>query len=240
MKILILVAHPDDEVIMCGATIDKLIKKGHQIYVTYFTSNDQAFFGTENQRKRRKRAVNEAIKSSRILNYSVNFLKLQDMQLDKDKGLLIQKVIKIIRRIKPNVIFTHTKDDKHIDHRALADIVPEANFQSGRKLCGGNVIWEADLILNGEVDLEMISQFNFQVVSKISAENLKNKLKAFNCYQSINNEHNKKIDRLIKKITMRTQLRGESIGYQYGEAFRVNTYSPLKIDGIKSAIEILS
>jgi len=37
MKVLVLVAHPDDETIICGGTIDKLIKKGHEVFVTFFT-----------------------------------------------------------------------------------------------------------------------------------------------------------------------------------------------------------
>lgn len=50
MKILVLVAHPDDEVIMCGASIDKLVKKDHSVFVTFYTHNDQAYFGQENQK----------------------------------------------------------------------------------------------------------------------------------------------------------------------------------------------
>ena len=240
MKILILVAHPDDEIIMCGATIDKLVKKGHQIFVTYFTTNDQAFFGNETQNKRRKRAINEAVISSKMLKYSTNFIKLQDMQLEKDKGLLIQQIIKEVRRVKPSAIITHNQHDKHIDHRTLAEIIPEANFQSGQKLCGGNTKWTANLILKGEVDLEMTAQFNFQVISIISEKNLKIKLRAFSCYQSVNDEHGKNKDWLINKINLCARLRGETIECRFGEAFSIDNYVPLKIEGIKIMLEILS
>ena len=54
MKVLILIAHPDDEIIMCGGTINKLVKRSHQLFVTYFTRNDQAFFGSEIQKKEEK------------------------------------------------------------------------------------------------------------------------------------------------------------------------------------------
>jgi LmbE family N-acetylglucosaminyl deacetylase len=240
MKTLILVAHPDDEIIMCGGTIDKLVKKGYRIFVTYFSRNDQAFFAEETQNERRKRATNEAIKSSKLLHYQTNFLDFQDMQLEKDKGLLIQKIIKEIRRVKPDVIITHHKNDKHIDHRTLGSVVSEANFQSGCKLCGGNKKWKADLVLNGEVDLEMTTPFNYQVVSAISLQNIKNKLKAFICYESVSNEHKTSTNWLLKKIKVSAELRGKSIDCSYGEAFRIDNYSPININGIRRLVEILS
>ena len=58
MQILILVAHPDDEIIMCGGTLDKLIRKGNCVYVTFFTQNEEAYFGKETQSVRVKRAKN--------------------------------------------------------------------------------------------------------------------------------------------------------------------------------------
>lgn len=225
---------------MCGGTIDKLVKKSHKVFVTYFTCNDQAFFGNETQEKRRKRAINEVIKSSKLLYYETNFLHFQDIQVEKDKGLLIQSAIKEIRRVEPDVIITHHDHDKHIDHRTLGSIIAEANFQSGCKLCGGNKKWKADLVFNGEVDLEMTTPFDFQVVSAITADNLKNKIRAFTCYESVSDEHKTNKNWLIKKITVCAELRGRSIDHHYGEAFRINSYSPVNINGIKRSLEILS
>ena len=192
MKILVLIAHPDDEVIMCGATIDKLVKNGHRVYVTYYTLNDQAYFKNETQSMRRRRTMKEAIRSSQHLGYNVCFLIFQDMQLEKDKGLLIQTTIKEIRRIKPDIVITHHAEDKHIDHRTLGEIVPEANFQSGCALCGGQQTWKAPVVLQGEIDLEMTSSFNFHVVSAVSEENLKRKIESFILYESV-----KKTSRLV-------------------------------------------
>lgn len=63
MNVLILVAHPDDEIIMCGATISKLITKKDSVFVTFYTKNEQAYFGRETQERRVKRAVDEAKKA---------------------------------------------------------------------------------------------------------------------------------------------------------------------------------
>lgn len=239
MKLLILVAHPDDEVIMCGATIDKLVKKGYSVFVTFYTHNDQAYFGSESQNERRKRAVTEAKKSSKILGFNLNFLRFKDMEIEKNKGVLIQTTIKEIRRVKPDIIITHLAQDKHIDHRTLGEIVPEANFQSGCNLCGGRKKWAAKVVLQGEINLEMTIPFDFQIVSSVSQENFKNKLRAFSCYESVKNEHKTDQSWLNKKLEYSTSLRGRAIGTPYGEAFVINNYSPLNSDCLAITSQLL-
>lgn len=239
MKILVLVAHPDDEVIMCGATIDKLIKKDHSVFITFYTHNDQAYFNNESQNQRRKRAALEAKKSSEILGFKFNFLKFQDMEVEQNKGVLIQKTIKEIRRVEPDIIITHHFEDKHIDHRTLGEIVPEANFQSGCNLCGGRKKWAAKIVLQGEVNLEMTTPFDFQTVSSVSGENIKNKLKAFSCYESVKDEHSTDQNWLHKKLEYSAKLRGRAVAKPYGEAFALNNYSPLDADSLAMVSQIL-
>jgi len=239
MKILVLVAHPDDEVIMCGATIDKLVKKGHSVFVTFYTHNDQSYFNGESQNERRKRAVLEARKSGKILGFNFNFLNFQDMEIEKNKGLLIQKTIKEIRHTKPDIIITHHFGDKHIDHRTMGEVVPEANFQSGCNLCGGKKKWTAKVILQGEVNLEMTTLFDFQAVSSVSKENIKGKLKAFSCYASVKDEHNTEEDWLHKKLEYSARLRGKAIDKLYGEAFILNNYASLDADSLEIVSQVL-
>lgn len=239
MKVLVLVAHPDDEVIMCGATIDKLVRGGHSVFVTFYTHNDQAYFNNESQNERRRRASLEAKRSSEILGFKFNFFEFQDMEVEKNKGLLIQKTIKEIRRIEPDVIISHHNRDRHIDHRTLGEIVPEANFQSGCNLCGGKKKWSAKAVLQGEVNLEMTMPFDFEIVSCVSKENIKNKLKAFDCYESVKDEHNTEKNWLHKKLECSAQLRGKAIGKSYGEAFVLSNYSPLDADSLETVSLIL-
>jgi len=239
MKLLVLVAHPDDEVIMCGATIAKLVTKGHKVFVTYYTQNNQAFFRKETPSMRVKRAIKEATNSSKFLGYSINFLKFMDMEVEKDKGLLIQETIKEIRRVKPDIIVTHHATDKHIDHRTLGEIVPEANFQSACNLCGGDQTWRANTVLQGEIDLEMTNAFNFQVVSAITSNEVKRKINSFKYYESVKNEHKTESDWLNKKINYVAELRGKAVGLQFGEAFIINNYQPLDYTSIKSITTVI-
>jgi len=239
MKILVLVAHPDDETIMTGGTIDKLVKGGHKVTVCYLTKNDQAFFNTESQSERKKRTKAEALQSSSVLGFNADFLNFVDMELVDNKGTLMQACIKEIRKVKPDVIITHHDGDKHIDHRTLGKIVPEANFQSGCKLCGGNIQWSAKLVLQGEIDLEMTTPFDFQVVSIIDESNVLQKIRAFNCYSSVKDEHKTDQKWLHKKLKSCLALRGRSVNAMFGEAFLVNNYSPTSPEGLEYLVEVM-
>ncbi len=239
MTILVLVAHPDDETIICGATIDKLVAGGHTVCVSFLTNNDQAYFGSENKSVRKRRAVLEAQESGKILGFTPNFLNFVDMELAKDKGKLIRSCMAEIRRFKPDVIITHHPRDKHIDHRTLGEIIPEANFQSGCRIGGGKTRWSADLILQGEVDLEMTTPFAFQVVSRVGTKNVQNKIAAFDSYSSVKDEHQTGKSWLIKKLDYRLSLRGKTVDAEFGEAFRIDDYYPVSLTGIKLLAQIL-
>ena len=69
MKILVLVAHPDDETIMSGGLISKRIKKGDKIRVCFFTKNQEAYFGKETTKDRAKRSIEEVKASAKILGF---------------------------------------------------------------------------------------------------------------------------------------------------------------------------
>jgi len=239
MRILVLVAHPDDEAILCGGTIDKATQRGDSVDVVFYTRNDEAFFGKETRTSRRKRTVHEARQSSKVLNYRPHFLNLEDMNLAKDPRLLLTATIRQIRLKKPDIIITHNDRDRHIDHRTLGQIVPEANFQSGNKLSGGNSTWTAGLVLCGEVDLEMTAPFDFDLVSELSPGNLKMKIKAFSQYLSVNDEHSMDQKWLNQKLQITARLRGHSAGVNYGEAFRVNNYVPLNARGVALLKELV-
>lgn len=239
MKILVLVAHPDDETILCGGTIDKLVQKGHAVHVTFYTKNCQGYFNNETQNARKKRAINEARNSSKILGFHLNFLSFHDMEIEKNKGILIQDTIHEIRRTSPDIIITHHFADKHIDHRTLGEIVPEANFQSGCAISGGKKRWSAQAVLQGEINLEMTMPFDFQIVSALSKENINNKLSAFSCYKSVKDEHESESEWLNNRLSAVAQLRGKSIGDTCGEAFTLSNYSPLNGTSLELVSDIL-
>jgi len=125
MTTLVFVAHPDDEVLGCGGTIAKLSKEGEKVIVVIFSHGegsdpliDPAIL-TEKRIKESKRAAS-------VLGVrDIIFLGLSDLKFKKEIKELstTKKVLDILRKYRPKTIFTHTADDPHPAHRAIANLI---------------------------------------------------------------------------------------------------------------------
>jgi LmbE family N-acetylglucosaminyl deacetylase len=127
MVVLILCAHPDDEVFGVGATIAKYAKAGQKIVAVIFSSgaSSNPLLKPEVLIKIRKE---ETKKADKLLGISKTiFLDLTDAKIASEfKEKKLQKdVIELIKKINPSKIFTHSIDDPHPDHHAVYDIVTE-------------------------------------------------------------------------------------------------------------------
>ena len=120
--ILILAAHPDDEVLGCGGTIAKLADKGAIIHVAFLADGvfSRAVDQVKMQEDLRIRRV-AAQKACDILGIkSVFFGDFPDNRMDTVALLDITKGLEnLIAKYKPEVVFTHHAGDVNIDHRCM-------------------------------------------------------------------------------------------------------------------------
>ena len=123
-SILILCAHPDDEVLGCGGTIAKLADQGATVHVAFladgvFSREGDAVVQQEELRIRRAAAQ----KACDILGVkSVSFGDFPDNRMDTVALLDITKALEnLIAEYKPEVVFTHHAGDVNIDHRRMHD-----------------------------------------------------------------------------------------------------------------------
>jgi len=114
-KILIVAAHPDDEILGCGGTIFKL-KKNNKIKIIFLTNGVSA--RTKDQQKifTRKHECEKLFKFLKISKPI--FFDFPDNQLDNFPLLkIIKKIEEILKTFKPEVIFTHYENCLNIDHQ---------------------------------------------------------------------------------------------------------------------------
>lgn len=126
-KILIVAAHPDDEVLGCGGTIAKYTKEGSRVYCL-FLGRGKASRGGKVIQKEQTLLEREAQRSAKILGISkIFFENFPDQQYDSVPILkIIQAVEEIKNRIKPDIIFTHHFGDLNKDHQVTYEAVMTA------------------------------------------------------------------------------------------------------------------
>ena len=127
-KVLVIAAHPDDEVLGCGGTIAKLKKEGSDIYV-YFLAEGvtarylQKDFNSEKVKKEILKRNQDCVRALRILGVKKNNIKFENnlcCRLDQVPLIDLEKKIEEkINIIKPNIIFTHWNNDLNIDHKII-------------------------------------------------------------------------------------------------------------------------
>lgn len=127
-KILIVAAHPDDEVLGCSGTIAKCVKEGASA-VTLILGEGITSRDEERGRKNRKRDIEKlrraASKANSIIGVKNIFLyDFPDNRFDTVDLLDIVKVIeKTIKGVKPSIVYTHHRNDLNIDHKVTYNAV---------------------------------------------------------------------------------------------------------------------
>ena len=149
MKVLVIVAHPDDEVLGMGGTLRKLSVKNHDIKVVFLATGIAAR-RSDNFRNETKYEINKTLikkmeeqikklrldakRALKILGIkNIEFFDFPDNEMDMVSNLEITKTIEnIIKKFKPDVIYTHTKNDINVDHRAIFNATITATRPSTR------------------------------------------------------------------------------------------------------------
>ncbi len=118
MKILAIGAHPDDIELYAGGVLLRLIAEGHEVRTVVCTSGELR--GKEiREREQRKAWEFMGVKKGMFLYFS-------DGHLGHD-NLLISRLDSIVKKFKPDVVFSHSDHDHHQDHIAVAKCVRSVN-----------------------------------------------------------------------------------------------------------------
>jgi N-acetylglucosamine malate deacetylase 1 len=118
-------AHPDDIELSVSGTLIKLAELGYRVGVVDMVRGELGSRGTPAIRAR------EAKASAEIMGLSVREnLKLKDGAIfDTPEARL--RVVRVLRKYRPELVFTHYWDDRHPDHIYTSRIVAQACYLSG-------------------------------------------------------------------------------------------------------------
>lgn len=119
--VIFFAAHNDDHVIGGGGTIAKYAKEGKRVIAVIFAYGEKTHPWLK-EKVVIKMRVSESQKADKILGSAKNFyLGLKEGMFSEEikKKKVEKKIMRIIRIMKPEKIFTHSPDDPHPDHRAV-------------------------------------------------------------------------------------------------------------------------
>ena len=215
MKILIIAAHPDDEVLGCGATAARFAREGHTISPLIVCENASVRY----EMKMQKYLEECAIRSAKILGISRPiFLGLPDQKLDMYSALeMAQTLEKVIKEIKPEMIFTHHGGDINKDHQ----IIFEATLVAARPTPtnGVRTVFAYETISSTEwATPDYYPKFNPNTFYDVTTT-IELKLDAFRQYTSELRDYPH--PRSIEGLELRAKDWGTRVGMRAAEAFQL-------------------
>ncbi|CUH92842.1 PIG-L deacetylase family protein [Herbinix luporum] len=218
MVYLIVVAHPDDEILGAGATIYKLVRDGHLVHVCILS-------GEVNARKNRP-SINQL---NIDVNKSLNILGVEKLIKGNFPNIefntvphleLVKFIEKTIIDTKAEVIFTHHPADLNNDHlhTSLACQAAVRLFQRNpdinpiKELLFMEVLSATDWALN-----KSVHQFNPNTYVEVGKEAIDKKIEALAQYRGVMRSYpHPRSSEALKGLAI---YRGSQAGMNYAEAF---------------------
>ncbi len=184
-SVLVIAAHPDDEVLGCGGAIARHIEEGDSVTVVILGEGIASRAGTPEStvKKLQEALYKDAHKANTILGVKDLILKgLPDNQFDSVPLLsVVHEIESVIHEVNPTVIYTHHGSDTNVDHRVVSEAVAAAV-----RPMPDNAIEEVRAF-----EVPSSSEWNFtrplfrpQVFVALTEKQLKKKITAMNAYKS--------------------------------------------------------
>jgi LmbE family N-acetylglucosaminyl deacetylase len=127
-SVVVIAAHPDDEVLGCGATIASHVKNGDQVHVLILAEGLTSR-GAKHQSEQFKPELSALRKAAEEANSilgsrSLLLKNFPDNRMDGVERLdIIKEIEDFIGLYNPQVVYTHHAGDVNIDHRCIHDAV---------------------------------------------------------------------------------------------------------------------
>jgi len=221
MNILCVAAHPDDEVLGCGATLARAAAEGHTVWISILGE------GLTSRHAKREDADPGELQALHAMARSAGALLgakevtlhgLPDNRFDTVPLLEVTKLVEAaVARIRPEVIYTHCGGDLNIDH----GITCRAVLTATRPMKGGPVreIYSFEVPSSTEWAFQKLeTAFRPNVFLDVS-RTLETKIKAMAVYESEMKPFPHPRSR--EALTALAQMRGSMSGLQAAEAFEL-------------------
>jgi len=219
MKVLVVSAHPDDEILGCGGTLAKHRDQGDGIIWLITTSIFESQGFSKERIKSRQKEIDKITKRLEIKEvYKLDYptMTLSDETLIK----MIPRIGTFFKKIEPEIIYILNRSDAHSDHlitfKGVMACTKSFRYPFVKKVLMYECISETEF---GIALPENVFIPNYFVdISKYIDE----KLDLMRVYASELGEH--PFPRSEANIKALAHFRGASVGVRYAEAFQLLKY----------------
>ena len=225
-NILIISAHPDDEILGCGGIISQF-NNFSRISIVFIGEGSSCRYNNLNDSSIKSDILDRETAAKNAANlFNINSLDFHNLtcgRLDQVPIIEINKIIEnSIINYKPDILFTHDPHDVNNDHR----IIFRSTIMSTRPQSKTSVktLLSYEVPSSSECGFDLNGQFNPNVFIEISKSDLLNKYNALSKYESEINPF--PFPRSYEGIKTYSNFRGMQAGVKYAEAFSlIRTFS---------------
>ncbi len=218
-SVLAVGAHPDDLEILCAGTLAKYVKQGVKVTMAIATDGRGGHMVIPPKELAEIRH-REAESSAKIIGADFYWLgDYVDIMLFEDIETRL-RFVELIRKVKPELILTHSPEDYHPDHRIVSRLMFDASCVAGQK----NVLTESPFHpgVQGLYYFDTLSGVNFRPAEFVNVtDTFETKREMLACHASQVSwlKDHDDVD-MFQMMEALIRARGAQCGVIYAEAFR--------------------
>ncbi len=220
-NILVVAAHPDDEILGVGGTIRKHIDNGDTVFALILGEGQTSRW--TNRELADQKVVQElhkdSMKAANVIGFKeIFFESLPDNRFDSVTLLDVVKIVEgHVRELKPEIIYTHHSGDLNVDHRVTYQAVITATRPIG------------EYSVKEIYGFETVSSTEWNFGNKNESffpQKYVNVEQTFECKCQAMKEYETELcefphPRSLKMLKSLAEVRGATVGVRLAEAFEV-------------------
>lgn len=220
MKYLVVVAHPDDEILGAGASIFKWTSQGDNVFVLVLCSQ----VDKRNNRPSENELSLDVLNANKIIGVTNIFKRdFKNLALNSTPHFeIVEAIEEVINEVEPDIVITHHPSDLNIDHfvvslacnAASKLFVRKPNIKPIKKVLYMEVLSSTDWNIN-----PAYSVFNPNYFVEVGEKAIQAKIDSLAQYIGVMRDypHSRSKESLMALAT----IRGSQSGEMYAEAFQI-------------------
>ena len=209
MKYLVVVAHPDDEVLSAGASIYKFVREGHAVAVATLVNhaaarhNLSSHLGEEQEKARMLLGIEKS--------YAADFPNIKTNTVPH---------LELVQFVEPDIVITHCPAETNIDHAMVSGAVQAALRYPQRNEDAKPIreLWYMESASSTEWCVDSsVRRFTPNLFVEVGEEGLDKKLEALAFYAGVMRDYPH--PRSTEALRGLAAWRGAQAGCKYAEAF---------------------